>query len=402
MSGTQNSLIIRLLDNRPVLLVPGEPEPRALDEAASREWLAAAVEAGGAELVFAAPATHVRIQQLAVSAAERKHLAKSLPFLLEEQLAEDVEELHFAMAPLNKSNYAIALCKHSDMDHWRSILAELPAPTRWLAEPLLLPLPEDGWSIIVEDGLALVRFDTCEGAGIEVSLLPALLDSALATMDVPSSVVMYGLDQAADTALLPQSLRSAVQWRRGGLAAALMVSDTALAMPNLLQGSYAPRLPLARWWRDWRAVAAVLAGAFLLQLVATFADYQSLKRENLALRAAVEQSYRSAYPRGAMVDPEKQLRRQLATMRGGKQSSGFMVLLEKTGAVIHAQPGTSIASINYNESGGDMRLNIVAEDFESVEKIRAGINAAGLEAVMESSSAQADGVRARLRIEAGS
>ena len=53
----------------------------------------------------------------------------------------------------------------------------------------------------------------------------------------------------------------------------------------------------------------------------------------------------------------------------------------------------AIASINYNESGGDMRLNIVAEDFEAVEKIRAGINAVGLEAVMESSSAQADGVR---------
>jgi type II secretory pathway component PulL len=103
-----------------------------------------------------------------------------------------------------------------------------------------------------------------------------------------------------------------------------------------------------------------------------------------------------------MVDPEKQLRRQLVILRGGTQSSGFMVLMEKVGAVIHAQSGTSIASINYNDSGGDMRLNIVAEDFEAVEKIRAGINAAGLEAVMESSSAQSDGVRARLRIEADS
>ncbi|MEP6389277.1 MAG: type II secretion system protein GspL [Halioglobus sp.] len=402
MSGTQNKLIVRLSNDRPVLLVPGETEVRALDVAANLEWLITAVEAGRAQLVFAAPATSVRIQQLTVSAAERKHLAKSLPFLLEEQLADDVEDLHFAMSPLDKLNYAVAHCKHADMEHWQSTLADLSAAERWVAEPLLLPLQAGGWTIVIEDESALVRFDACEGTGLETSLLSVLLDSALATMGAPQSVVLYGFDQAADTQLLPASLRSAVQWRRGGLAASMMIADTGLPEPNLLQGEYAPRLPLARWWLDWRAVAAVLAGVFLLQLVATFADYQSLKNENLALRTAVEQSYRSAYPRGAMVDPEKQLRRQLSTMRGGAQSSGFMVLMETVGAVIHAQSGTSIASINYNDNGGDMRLNIVAEDFEAVEKIRAGINAAGLEAVMESSSAQSDGVRARLRVEADS
>ncbi|MEP4485685.1 MAG: type II secretion system protein GspL [Halioglobus sp.] len=402
MSGTQNKLIVRLNHDRPVLLVPGETEVRALDVAANLEWLSAAVDAGRAELVFAAPATNVRIQHVSVSAEERKHLAKSLPFLLEEQLADDVEDLHFAMSPLDKLNYAVAHCKHNDMEHWQSILVDLPPAERWVAEPLLLPLQAGGWTIVIEDEFVLVRFDECEGTGLEASLLSVLLDSALATLGAPQSVVMYGLDQTADTQFLPVSLRSVVQWRRGGLSAAMMIADTERSEPNLLQGSYAPRLPLARWWLDWRAVAAVLAGVFLLQLVATFADYQSLKNENLALRTAVEQSYRSAFPRGAMVDPEKQLRRQLSTMRGGAQSSGFVVLMETVGAVIHAQPGTSIGSINYNDNGGDMRLNIVAEDFEAVEKIREGINAAGLEAVMESSSAQADGVRARLRVEADS
>ena len=35
---------------------------------------------------------------------------------------------------------------------------------------------------------------------------------------------------------------------------------------------------------------------------------------------------------------------------------------------------------------------------EAVEQVRSAINQSGLEAVMESSSAQADGVRARLRV----
>ena len=43
-------------------------------------------------------------------------------------------------------------------------------------------------------------------------------------------------------------------------------------------------------------------------------------------------------------------------------------------------------------------MNILASDYEAVEQIRAGINKAGLEAVMENSSAQGDRVRARLRV----
>lgn len=43
-------------------------------------------------------------------------------------------------------------------------------------------------------------------------------------------------------------------------------------------------------------------------------------------------------------------------------------------------------------------MNILAANFEAVEQVRAGINEAGLQAVMESSSAQGDKVRARLRV----
>ena len=45
-----------------------------------------------------------------------------------------------------------------------------------------------------------------------------------------------------------------------------------------------------------------------------------------------------------------------------------------------------------------MRMNIVAANYEAVEKVRENINSAGLQAVMESSSAQGNKVRARLRV----
>ena len=66
--------------------------------------------------------------------------------------------------------------------------------------------------------------------------------------------------------------------------------------------------------------------------------------------------------------------------------------------MIAERPGTRIASINYNDKADEMRMNILAADFEAVEQVRSAINQSGLQAVMESSSARADGVRARLRV----
>jgi type II secretory pathway component PulL len=45
-----------------------------------------------------------------------------------------------------------------------------------------------------------------------------------------------------------------------------------------------------------------------------------------------------------------------------------------------------------------MRVNMLAPDFDAIERIRAGLAAAGLSATLESSSRSGERVRARLRI----
>jgi len=99
-----------------------------------------------------------------------------------------------------------------------------------------------------------------------------------------------------------------------------------------------------------------------------------------------------------VVDVEKQLRRQLDSMGGSGEGSGFVRLLNTVGAAVNALPGTTITTVNYNDKSDEMRLNIGARDFDAVEKLRSRINDAGLEAVMESSNTRGDQVSARLRV----
>jgi type II secretion system protein L len=348
-------------------------------------------------VVFAAPGEDVRLVELTVTPEEKKHLRASLPFMLEEAVAEDIEALHVVPHHRGDLDYTAMLCRHERMAAWAEALAVLPAVTCWTPEPLLLPWRAGEWCLLLEGDRALLRHGAGAGTAVERELLPALLAALLAGGEPPGTVVVYGEDQAADTALLPEEIAARCQWRRGGFSQALWL-EAGGDRPNLRQGDYAPRLPLRRWWSQWQRVAVVLGVAFALQLAATAAEYRQLRAVNLSLREAIQERYREAYPRGAVVDAETQLRRQLASLKGSGQGSGFTSLLARVGAVIDGQRGTSIESLNYSQRGSEMRLNIRAPDFAAVERVRAGLAGAGVEAVMESSTNDGDGVRARLRV----
>jgi type II secretion system protein L len=239
---------------------------------------------------------------------------------------------------------------------------------------------------------------------VEKDLLSTFLMGHLPSEDRAKSpvVILYGQQQDEDVALLPQVLQADVQWRRGDFGTALQLAEVPTSsVLNMLQGMFAPRLPIGKWWRQWRGVAVVLALAIIVQLIATAVEYQSLKRDNLALRHAVEQRYRTVVPQGVISDVEKQLRQKLKALGATSVSSNFVGLMQQVGQAIASSEGTSIVSINYNDKSGSLRLNILAKDFATVEQVTSGLVAAGLTAVMESSNAQGDKVRARLRVQGG-
>ncbi len=396
----QDCAVIRLIEGRLAWYAPGDGDTlRYLDEVDAKEQLSVLAAQAGTQLIFAAPGGDVRLQNIDINPDEKKHIEKSLPYMLEEELISDVDSMHFTSSFEGKSTLRVAACLRSKMHYWAGLLTDFPAISLWLPEPLLLPWQSGEWTLVIESNSAIVRLGEFEGFTVELELLPVMLDSAMAERsDQPKTIVVYGQRQEDDVARVPEALKSAVQWRKGGLGAALLLRDETQNPLNLLQGEFALRLPFTRWWKQWRTAAAVIGLAFCLQLVATYTEFVNLQQENTQLRAAVEESYRKANPRGAMVDAEKQLSRQLAALQGSAHSGGFVSLMSRLGEVIHANPGTSIASINYSDKADEVRMNISANNFEAVEAIRTAMNQAGLSAKTESSSAQGESVRARMRI----
>ena len=391
-------VVIRLIKGQLAWYPPGASQGvQWLDQDSAQESLHSVLGQRKLTPVFAVPGEELRLLSLPVAQEERRHLSKSLPFMLEEELSQDITELHFASAAVDKSNYSVAVCTREKMAEYQSQLAAFPGVNQWLPEPLLLPWQPGEWCLVLEDERAVVRIGASEGFAVERQMLPLLLNAVIEAGQSPEAIILYGEDQADDIALLPADLREMVQWRKGDLYAAMLLAELPSHGLNLRQGEWAVRLPLKRWWQQWRVAATVFGAAVAVHMLATWADYRQLQEENLALRGAVQESYRQAFPRGAVVDPEKQLRRQLESLSGSTQSSGFVALLGKVAEVVKVADG-SVVSINYNDKAAELRLNLLAANYEAVERIRNGFTEAGLEATLENSSAQGDKVRARMRV----
>lgn len=379
---TENPSVVIWQDGVPVLWRAGALEPEAVTDET-------VFPAG---VVIGLPSDDVRTALLEVSADERKHLTSSLPYMMEEQVADDVDDLHFVSAPADDGHYLVAFTRKDQMATWISTLPGSEELKLFSPEALCLPVQGNECCVVVTGGEAVLRWSHYQGARVHLDLLSVVLDSLT---DLPETLVIYGTERETVLAHLTDEQAERVDWRQGGWGALLMLSQSSLAI-NLRQGAFVPQLPLAKWWGIWKTVAIAAAVAMTLQFVADLSQYQTLKSDNLELRSAIQETYRKANPRGAVVDVEKQLNRQISEFAGGGGVAAFTPRLVDVVTATLAHDGR-VTSVNY--SAGQLRLNVTADDFAAVERIRQQLEKSGLKATLETSNARGDEVRARLRVE---
>jgi type II secretion system protein L len=349
---------------------------------------------------LAVPGDAVLLRYREVASGERRYLNDSLPFMFEENLAGDVELLHFVHRERGAENIVAAMVSRREMDDWQQCCAEHGiAARRWLPEYLLLPLTSDGLTVVIEGDRALVRTGPDTGFVTDTPLLETLLRLHCdETETFPEVLTVFSRDEGDARQWIGNTLSSVICWQTGDFYTATLSSNESWHDTNLLQGDYMPRLPWVDWWHQWRSVAAVLLLAFVIQLVASYTSLAGLESENLALRQAMEATYRSVNPSGNALDPERKLASQLAGLEGGASGVGVVELIQRVGIALEGHSSVELESINFTDRNGDLRLNLVAADFQTVDAIRTGFEEAGLQAVLQNSSSQGDRVRARVLI----
>lgn len=385
------------------LTVGGDGQAQEIQRGSLDEVAAQAVGAGVIVLV---PGIDVLLLSAQVPTQNRQRMLKAVPYILEEQLASDIDELHFAVGERAPSGHVpCAVIARARMNEWVARLREFNLqPDALVPDFLALPLAAATWTLYKDADGVLVRTAAQSGFYVELDNLAPMLEIALAEAGDQRPAQLRVLDADAATALPDlDALNVEISVEPFDAASFLRLAqgvDRAHAL-NLLQGDYSRREQIGRMWRPWRPVA-VLAGVFvLLHLTVNAIDLVRNRNQNELLRAEIEQVYLDAFPNEKRVpNPRVQMEQHLKELRGDKKgggSGGFLGMLGGAAPVFKNTPGLELRSFRYKD--GKVDVDLTVSDLQVLDHLKQELTQqAALDVEILSANARGAVVESRLQL----
>ncbi len=359
-------------------------------------------QATGRRLVVFVTGAEVRLTQVKVPARQPAKVLQAAPFVLEDQFAEDVETLHFALGPrLADGSFPVAVASHAHMQEWLAPFAERQTlPDLLIPETLALPWDDGGpWTVLPEADHLTARTGAFSGFSCVPQDFELFLQ--LAERGTPQSLrVLVALGNQIDYTTLQRPLELLPGFQHP-LEAMVRHLRPALAI-NLLQGSYSQRESLERLWRPWAFAAGLLAAAFLLGIAVNFIEALHFKHAAVAQQEVNEVRFNQLFAaqRVTAVALGTQVEQEAQILSHGGNQGGPLPLLQQAAESLVAAPGLTLDNAEFRE--GALFLDLSGTDLQLLEKLRSWYGShhcANLE-VQSADSGEA-GVKIRLKLTPG-
>lgn len=381
-----------------------ESEPALVREGTLAE---AAAAAAGKQVTVVVPGTDVILTAVAVPTRNRSRMAAAVPYLLEEQLAADVDESHFALGDRDaEGRVAVAVVGQARMDAWLARLAEAGLQAdKLIPETLLLPYRPDAWTLLVERDCVNLRRAPQGGMTMDSANAAFILRRAVAQLEVrPAELHAWVASDAAAAAMFPDDLGVDVRIEPLDVPplAFLVRRAHEETVIDLLQGPYSRREQLGKLWRPWRSAAALLAVWVLLQFGVKFFQHHALQAQESELREEISRIYLQTFPDAKrVVDARLQMEQHLAVLRGGTGNAGeFLKLLAEVSGPTVDLGGVEIDRLSYKE--GELNVALMISDLQRLEQLKDRLSGdTQLSVEIQSATSRNNRVEARLQIKGG-
>jgi general secretion pathway protein L len=381
----------------------------ALSAAQSGPLELAAQRAGGRHICVLVPGTDVLLTEPELPARAGAKLQQIVPYALEEQLAEDIDELHFAIGKraADSTTTPVAVVALSLMDEWTSALkaAGIAAESMYVDSDLLPVNPGHAVALLEED-VVVVR----PPVGATISMPSDALSDALQLVRPTAEsgegsgrgLILY--TGAAEWQQFSPQVES-VRDQFDGIKVQLLTSGplTLLAQQlptarpiNLLQGRYTPQSTRTVGWQAWRIAAMLLAGLLVLHAAGKGAELVMLKRAEQKVDAGIEQAFKAAMPGEQNTsNAKRRMEGKLTALRAGG-ASGLLAALSALVDARSSVPGTTVQAMSFRD--GALELKIAAPDADALDRMSQVLRTNGWDANLTAGNVAANGYEGRIQI----
>jgi general secretion pathway protein L len=363
----------------------------------------AAVEAGGLRVTVLVPGTECLLSQVKIPGRNRQKLLRAVPFALEEQLSDEVENLHFAVGkPLADGALPVVVISRNYMQRLMDAVAEAGLDVQQVISELqAIPAAENEISVLLDGEIALVRSGPVAGYVADSENLGLLLAAEPRDEEAPLPVLRLLLREHS---LLPDTDAYAAETQLQQFAGdplTIFARGLDASAVNLLQGAFSRTGEWLRLLQPWRATAALLLAGVLVSIVVMGIDYVRLDSENDRLRAEIEDSFRKALPGVTrIVNPRVQMQQHLdQVLRSQDAGGGFLGLLARSGTVFKDMQGVEVQGVTFR--AGRLDVDLTVSNLQLLDALKQSLSQTGKLAVdIQSATTGTDQrVQSRLRIQ---
>ncbi len=378
----------------------------------------AAAEAAGRRVVVLLPGAEVTTLDAELPARAGSKLLQAVPYALEEQVAADVDTLHFALgARAADGRTAVCVIGKATLQGVLDTLGAAGLAPQAVYPETALVRSQPGHLVMLVDGDTV---HLCPPEGRALSLpshpLSAAVDLALQASAPPGA--RFSASGAGALGLRVQASPADWEAREGDIEALRsrfaslaiqqlpygplpwLAEHLAAGLPiNLLQGAFAPRASAAPDWRRWRLAAGLALLLLVLHGGSQFSELRRLNVQEQQVDASLEQALQTVSEPGTSArDARRAIEARLLAARGpGAARDGLLPALAAFAEARSAAPDAILQGLLIES--GSVELRLKAGDAASIERIGASLRAAGWQAELLGGSGTSAGYEGRIRLQ---
>lgn len=334
---------------------------------------------------------------------------QAIPFALEEQLAEDIELMHFATSKAEHNIYPVAAVKHSTLEQILNSLREHEIEPDYIyADTLCLPRPANSWLFFIEENTTSIDQGSNTILHTDPDMFNVILQSLLQQTDdekLPDTFEIWSAEDNSDDINLTDDIANTITINRHTYSSTVSLFASNLNnknQVNLLQGKYEVVKTSHQWWKPWLLASSLAVIVLCLQLLSAILDLSKVSKENHMLASEINSIYKRSFPASkkiinARVQMESKLKALQKNM--GKADSGFIDILTDIAPIIKQNNNLFIQVISFRNR--KFELQISTDQLVNAEKLVLELNKlSSVKAELSSSSSESRQVTAKIQLEA--
>ena len=361
--------------------------------------------------------------QVSVPGNQTRYVQQALPFAVEEQIAQDIDEMHLVLGDKDKSGeFRVIGIDHSLFSGLFDDLngEELVGSLKSIyLDSDLIYLDHNALKIVLSSNEVFVLAHNRQAISMDSRNLIAYLDALFLAPKEGEPQKEMNVTVVLDKTSIDSSkiLLAEIEQYPHVNVSIEELSSTAFEyvcsqffvlhkLPlNLCQGTYQVSSKSQGVWTRWKAVALIAGFGFLLQLGMFIGEGIYLNKQAVQISENAVAEYKKAVPGSSSTSIDKLpriIKGQLNQLKtGGVTKLDFLDLLGEAGNQFNVSPNKSsliFNSINYSEQRGELMLEMHAKSFDQLEALKKAIVDSGLNAKISSAVQEKEYFKGRISI----